>query len=244
MRISTAPLFLGSCLLLSTVPAGAQVLARPVVVSRMQVLYSVVAHHSSIADRVDFYNTKGDPLGNNNYAVPFLVYEPIVTLYNPYNTVLTLAQSRVRLVNPPVGFKFKKNNDYLRSEWNSGGSFLGLGRFQIANEFNPAVQKTITLSLGGGDAASYAGQIVLQPGESRTFSMRVEQNWTWGLENAYGISSRAFNDWDLSADATNRDRRTNNAFGAEAIAGIDFRAGFQTDSLSIGSNNTRPAATQ
>ncbi|RYD37722.1 MAG: hypothetical protein EOP85_17395, partial [Verrucomicrobiaceae bacterium] len=198
MRTSAAPFFLGSYLLFPVISAHAQTDTRQPVISRMQVLYSVVAHHSSLQARVAFYNSQGNPAGNNNYAVPFLVYEPIVTLYNPYNTVLSLTQSRVRLSNPPVGFRFKKNSDYLRSEWNNGGSFLGLGRFQISNESNPTVQKTITLSIGGGDMTSYAGPIDLQPGESRTFSLRVEKDWTWGLETASGLTARQFHDWDTS----------------------------------------------
>ncbi len=211
------------------------------VIARMQVVYSVVAHQNHLQERIAFYNGPGQ--GNNNYAVPNLVYEPMVTLYNPYNTPLVLPQSRVRMVNPPVGFRFKKNNDYLRSEWASGTRpFYGLGRFQIANENNPNVQKTLTLSLGGGTPASYAGPITLEPGEWKTFATRVETNWTWGLEISGGFTPRSFFDWDSNRDFTNKDGRTNNQFGAEAIPQIDLRAGFQTDSLSVATG--RPAVTR
>ncbi|MES2474970.1 MAG: hypothetical protein V4640_04265 [Verrucomicrobiota bacterium] len=220
-------------------PAAGQEDRLPII-SRMQVVYSMVSHKMHLADRINFYNLYGNPKGATFYPVPHLVYEPIVTLYNPHNTVLNLPQSRVRLANPPVGFKFKKDGVYLRPEWESGDTFHGLGRFQSANESNANVQKTITLSLGGGNSENYAGAIVLQPGESKTFSVRVEQQWTWGLETAGGMNSRNFFDWDFSKDFTNRDARTNNLFGADAIPGLDFRTGFQTDWLSI--SNGRPAA--
>lgn len=210
------------------------------VIARMQVVYSVVAHHNHVPDRIAFYQTQGQ--GNLNYAVPHLVYEPIVTLYNPYNTPLVLPQARIRMANPPVGFRFKKNNDYLRAEWEAGGPFFGLGRFQIANENNANAQKTLTLSLGGGTSANYSGPVILAPGEWKTFGIRVEANWTWGLETASAYSPRSFFDWDTTRDFTNKDGRTNNLFGAEAIPVIDLRAGFQTDSLSVG--NGRPVATR
>jgi hypothetical protein len=213
------------------------------IIARMQVLYSVVGHHCHITDRVSFYNNSGNPRGNVNFVVPHLVSEPSVTLYNPYNTELQLTQSRVRLENPPVGFKFKKNSDYLRTEWASGDTFYGLGRFQVAGQFNSNVQKTLTLSLGGGNKTNYLGVITLQPGESKTFSIRVESNWTWGLETGTGYTPRSFYDWDSSRNFTNKDGRTQNDFGTEAIAPyLDYRAGFQADHLSVSPG--RPVATR
>jgi hypothetical protein len=223
--------------------AGGQEERQPII-ARMQVLYSMVSHKMHLSDRISFYNINStNPKGANYYIVPHLVYEPFVTLYNPYNTVLTLPRARVRLANPPVGFKFKKDGVYLRPEWESGDTFFGLGRFQAANEANANAQKTFTLSLGGGNRDDYAGPIVLQPGQSRSFCVRLESNWNWGLETAGGLNPRSFFDWDNTRDFTNRDARTNNPFGVEAIGVeyLDFRAGFQTDWLSLSSG--RPAAT-
>ncbi|RYD42247.1 MAG: hypothetical protein EOP85_11475 [Verrucomicrobiaceae bacterium] len=232
--------------------AHAQTDTRLPVISQVEVKYSLVSHYSHVSDRVAFYNQSGQPQGNTNYAVPHLVYEPVVTLYNPYNTPLTLQRCRVRISNPPVGFKFRKNEDYLRPEWNNGGPFLGLGRFQIANESNPAVQKTITLLLRGPGRDLIAPPnrpIVLQPGEALPFAVWVEPHWTWGDETGY--SPRAFFDIGSFDDVTNRDKRSANLFGVETVSGQnigsniyahDFRAGFQTDNLSVSSG--RPAATR
>lgn len=233
-------------------PAHARTDTRLPVISRVEVKYSIVSHYSHLGDRVAFYNQYGQPQGNTNYAVPHLVYEPVVTLYNPYNTTLTLPKCRVRIANPPVGFKFRKNNDYLRDEWNNGGPFLGLGRFQHGNESNPDVQKTITLLLRTSSNSSTApdGSIVLQPGQSMSFATWVESGWTWGLETSGGVNgARSFFDSIPANDRSNKDGRTNNLFGVEAKQGggqffiyHDYRAGFQTDALSVPTG--RPAATR
>ncbi len=219
---------------------------RQPVISKVEFLFSMVSHYNHLQERINFYNTAGSPAGNTNYAIPHLVYDPVVTLYNPYNEALTLTKARVKISDPPVGFAFKKNNVFLRPEF-ANGSFIGLPRFQIAHEHDASARKSFTLFLRGTNASGQPGSsIVLQPGQSRTFSAWVEANWTWGLETAGGYTVRSFFDWNSSNDFTNRDGRTGNAFGVESIPGPfpylgDARAGFQTDGLSL---STRPAATR
>ncbi|WP_193215121.1 hypothetical protein [Luteolibacter marinus] len=228
--------------------AGAQIRGRPPagyrppVIAKVQVVFSLVTHYNSIPDRVAFYNNAGVPPGNTNYAVPHLVYEPRVTLYNPYPDELTLDKVRIRIWDPPVGFRFKKNGIYLRAPWETG-SFDGLAQLQIANDHNPNARKYFTLLL----RESHTGQapvhpFTLQPGESREFGTWTESQWTWGLETQSAYSPRSFFDWNTSEDFTNRDPRTNNSFGSESCQVVDFRAGFQTDNLS--SNADRPLATR
>ena len=216
-------------------------LSTPFVISKVQLVYSVVTHHSSISDRVNFFNVKGSPAGNANYAVPFLVCDPIVTLYNPSNTVATRSKVRVSIEDPPVGFKFKKNGDYVRPEF-AAGEFQGMARFQIANENNPTARKSFTLLLRDRNGSGIPGaSIILQPGESKEFAAWVESNWTWGLETSGGYTPRCFHDWNTTSDFTNRDGRTQNAFGVEFIPGWNPMAGFQMEHLS---HSTRPVATR
>ncbi|WP_193213663.1 hypothetical protein [Luteolibacter marinus] len=240
---------IGACLILLAVPAlpvsGGTLYP---VISKVEILFSMVSHHCHLTDRVSFYNSYGSPKGNLYYAVPHLVYEPSVTLYNPYNEPLTMTRSRVKIWDPPVGFTFKKNDDFLRDAF-AAGEFHGLARLQIANENNVNARKTFTLSLSSPTESGQPGApIVLQPGESKTFSAWVESNWNWGVETAGGYTPRAFFDWNFSNDFTNRDGRTLSAFGAEAVSSNfthylhDPRAGFQTDALSLAA--ARPAATR
>lgn len=230
--------------LLAITPVQAQQTRWPVI-SKVRIVFSMVSHHNTIQDRVAFYNTSGDPKGNAHYAVPHLVYEPVVTLYNPYPDTLVLNRCRVRLSDPPVGFSIKKNDQPLRHEF-GWGQFHGLGRFQIQNEQNASARKIFILNLTSPDASGMPGDpIVLQPGESRDFSTWVENNWSWGLETS-PTNGRAFFDWAAHENFTNRDGRTGNLMGVETTSlsspGLwDYRAGFQTDSLSL--STTRPAAT-
>jgi hypothetical protein len=75
------------------------------------------------------------------------------------------------------------------------------------------------------------------------FSPWVEPTWTWALETGGGYSVRSFFDWNVANDFGNRDGRTGNAMGIEAVPGWDPRAGLQTDHLSYGLK-MRPQATR
>ncbi|BCX49046.1 hypothetical protein HAHE_29540 [Haloferula helveola] len=213
------------------------------IIAKMQIMFSVVTHHSHVPDRIDFYNRYGGPGGNQSYACPHLVYDPIVTLYNPYDVALNLDQLRIRVWDPPVGFRFKKNDAYLRPEFERG-EFHSLARFQISNEKSATAEKSFTLMLTEMGRRNRPGEeITLQPGEVRVFSPWVEDNWTWGLEIGGGAyKPRSFFDWNLGENFANTDNRTGNRRGIEAVPGWDTRAGLQTDHLSY-QGNDRPTKT-
>jgi hypothetical protein len=215
------------------------------VIAKMQIMFSVVSHYNHITDRVNFYNTHGNPRGNTNYGCPHLVYDPVVTLYNPYDVALDLEKLRIRVWDPPVLFGFKKNGAWLRNEFAAanGNGFQSMARFQIANENNPAARRYFTMLLRETAAGNRPGaRIRLQPGEVKVFSPWVESNWTWGLETAGQYAVRCFFDWNAGNDFGNRDGRTGNTFGVETVPGWDQRAGLQTDHLSLA--NGRPQNTR
>lgn len=249
MRTPSAREF--TCLMLTALAlvsrGHAQATTKYPVVSKVEIIFSLVTHYAHIQERIAFYNDKGSPKGNTNYAVPHLVYEPIVTLYNPYNEPLTMTRSRVKIWDPPVGFAFKKNDAYLRSDFASG-NFHSLGRFQINTQFDTNARKTLTLFLTELKSNGYpGGPITLQPGESKVFSAWVESNWSWAKETAGGYTPRSFFDWNADSNFTNRDNRTANPFGVEAVPSelpfiTSTQAGFQTDGLSY-SSGQRPTAT-
>lgn len=229
-------------------PAATGIIASPTterllpVVAKLQVMFSMVTHYAHIPDRVAFFNTKGNPAGNNNFGVPHLVYDPVITLYNPYDVTLNLQKLRVRVWDPPVLFAMKKNADWLRPEFGSG-DFHGLARFQILNERNTAARRFFTMYLRELSGAVPGKAITLQPGEVKVFSPWVESDWSWGKEvgSGDGYAPRAFFDWKAENDFGNKDGRTGQAFGLETVPGWDPRAGLQADHLSYGS---RPDATR
>lgn len=213
------------------------------VIAKLQIVFSIVTHYSHIPDRVRFFDEKGDPKGNTKYGAPHLAYDPVITLYNPYDVTLELSKLRIRIWDPPVVFGFMKNNSWLRDEFASG-NLHGLARFQIANEKNPDARKFFTLLLRDRGTGNRPGNsLKLEPGEVKVFSPWVESNWTWKLEteSGNGYQPRAFFDWNAGNDFGNRDNRTSNTYGVETLPGWDARAGLQTDHLSY---ITRPIATR
>jgi hypothetical protein len=209
------------------------------VVAKFQLVFSVVSHRHHIRDRVDFHNTMAEPRGNAFHAVPHLAYDPVITLYNPYDVGLDLRNMRIRVWDPPVGFRLMKvdkqkgTSVYYRPEMASG-KFHGLAQFQIANEKNLNARKFFTLQLTDGNSERAGSSLRLLPGEVKVFSPRIENAWTWGYETGVGngYEPRSFFDWNAGSDFGNIDRRTNNQWGIEAVPGWDARAGLQTDHMS------------
>lgn len=210
------------------------------VIAKMQIMFSAVTHYNHIGDRIEFFNTKGVPQGNEKYGCPHLAYDPVVTLYNPYDVALDLQKLRIRIWDPPVLFGFKKNNAWLRDDFASG-KFHGLAQFQIANERNPNARRYFSLYLREMNGTAPGKKIRLEPGEVKVFSPWVEPTWTWGLETAGGYNVRSFFDWNAGLDFGNQDGRTKQQMGIETVPGWDPRAGLQTDHLSYSS---RPDSTR
>ena len=220
------------------------------VIAKFQMLFSVVGHEPFAVDtRRQFLDANGDPRGYRNYATIHLAYDPVVTLFNPYDVSLDLSKLRLRIWDPPVGFRFRKidNRTGVVADFRNGGGFDGLAQFQIKNETRADARKCFTLVLSEGDGQGLTGDLRLRPGEVRVFSPRIEHSWTWGVETQGGYSSNSqatFFDWSADKDFGNRDNRRSARFGnlgVECAPGWDPRAGLQTDHLSqLGAN--RPVA--
>ncbi|MEK7951332.1 hypothetical protein [Luteolibacter soli] len=215
------------------------------VIAKLQIMFSMVSHYNHIQDRVDWWNANGNPKGNTNYGVPHLAYDPVITLYNPYDVALDLTKLRVRIWDPPVLFGMKKNAAWLRDDY-ATGNYHGLGRLQISNQFDANARRYFSFLLtdtrGAATNPQPGNKIVLQPGEVKVFSPWVEADWNWEKETAGGYTPRAFFDWNAGNNFGNRDNRTGNNFGLETVPGWDPRAGLQVDHLSY-SDNRRPLST-
>lgn len=212
------------------------------VIAKVQIAFSIVSHFEHLSDRVQFYNSRGG--GASNYCVPHLVYDPIITLYNPYDVALDLDKIRIRVWDPPVGFRFWKTDKAkgtkvpfrpINSADNDG--FHGLARFQGDNEGNASARKAFTLILTNGTNAASGTNLKLLPGEVKVYSPRVEDNWSWGMETAGGYNPRAFFDHANRSNFGNVDNRSPNgigAFGMETVPGWNGQAGLSADHLSYG----------
>lgn len=203
----------------------------------VQLHFSLVSHYLTVPSRITEYDYSGG--GSYGYAVPHLVADPAVTLFNPHPHPITVGHVRVRIWDPPVAFRLHKNGVWLRSSF-ANGEFEGIGRFRYSQQSNPMARKWFTLLLSTLDEDSgQPGQaITLQPGESKRFGPWVEPSWNWAFEYPEPYQPRSF--FDFSGNFTNIDGRTDNPLGAECVPGTDLRAGFQWDHLSHSSS--RPAA--
>lgn len=214
------------------------------VISKLQLVFSVVSHHAHIPERIAFMDKQGEPKGNDQHAVPHLVYEPVITLFNPYDVALELKKLRIRIWDPPVAFRFAKVMNGVENWYRddmANGEFQGLARMNLANQRNSDARRWFTLCLTDGTSQAAGKTLRLQPGEVKVFSSRVESNWSWSLECADTWNPRAFFDPNPNTDLGNIDKRTFNRMGVEAVPGWDTRAGLQTDHMSY--SGTRPPAT-
>ncbi len=214
------------------------------VISKFQLIFSMVAHWPSISGRKDFlikYGTPrpaipNDPNHYQKYGAIHLAYDPVITLYNPYDVTLKLNRLRVRIWDPPVGFKFTKiEKGGATATFRDGGEFLGLARFQIDNQMNTKARKFFTLVCADGTSEGQAGTLTLRPGEVKVFSSRVENAWSWATEvGGDGYSPKTFFDWQAKSNFGNIDKRnpsSPNLMGVEAVPGWRSYAGLQTDHL-------------
>lgn len=211
------------------------------VLAKFQMVFSLVSHHAlNVGNRVAFLETSGQPKGSANYAVIHLAYDPVITLYNPYDVTLNLTKTRIRVWDPPVGFRFTKIDNargtkaLFRPNPKSGEEFLGLARFQYTKEQDPEARKCFTLVLADGTDSAASGALKLKPGEVKVFSPRVQPTWNWGWETAGGYNVKAFFDFAQGNNFGNVDFRTATAlgkWGVECVPGWQSRAGLQTDHL-------------
>lgn len=210
-------------------------------IAKLQVVFSLVTHPERAQHRLD----RAPQAQRGRYANPMLIYEAIVTVHNPYDVALRFDHLRFRVWNPPVGFRIAKVNNgsvnWLRREWQADpNSFHGLGRFNRMGQGDTALSnpRYFTVHLSDGVSSAASGQMFLQPGEVKVYSARVEKDWLWGWEVAGMRPGRPmqfldhFNSDDM-AGAGNRDRRTNNVWGVEAVPGWDVRAGLRMNHLSM-----------
>ncbi|MEO6478154.1 MAG: hypothetical protein ABIQ96_23735 [Luteolibacter sp.] len=221
------------------------------VIAKFQLVFSLVSHRPTYGNRLAEWDAR---LGAGNSAVPHLVYDPVITLYNPYDVTLSLVKTRIRIWDPPVGFRLTKIDKApggkppspFRDPNSAGvipgsGGFTSLAQMQIDNQTTPTSRKCFTLILTDGTPEASGASLRLKPGEVKVFSPRVQAGWSWGWETSNGPN--VFFDYAKNLNFGNEDNRTKNQsgslglYGVETVPGWSFRAGLQEDHLAM--NNPR-----
>ncbi len=216
------------------------------IIAKLQIVFSMVSHGPSI----DARRTEQDRIyGAGNYGIPNVVYEPIVTLYNPYDVDLNLSKLRIRVWDIPVGFRLSKvvSNNVIpfRNDRIPTDKFFGISQMNAGNQDDQTARKCFTLLLVGGPNET-PKQLTLRPGEVKIFSQELQPNWTWESERNNSNNARVFDYRPTVVDLTNSDAyypSTANGnspdLGVRTIPGLFYGGGFQTDHLA----NSNPALT-
>lgn len=163
---------------------------RPVI-SKLQILFSMVTHPLSVRDIQNVaprYN-QADRRFANQHLRPWLVFEPIVTLWNPYSVPIEFNALSIGLDKIPVAFRFGKEfngeEHDLRVVESRGGrssrSFWPLSHFVHGGGKTDAISN-FSFNVRGGNMADGVSRrpVVLQPGENKIFSSFVREGSTWG----------------------------------------------------------------
>lgn len=176
------------------------------VITRVSVVFSLV----SMKAHDHWYETiparTGDPQRRN---MVYMIYTPVVTVYNPYSTPIQFRNLNVTFRNLPVAFKFFRNGQPQSLNPNLLSSFHSLSESQPWEDpFSCTTSNT---------AGSSAGALVtLYPGEARVFGSSQPDTAT--------LASMANFLWTGSLDAS----KTKNVFSG---AGWDYRSGYIVDWL-------------
>jgi hypothetical protein len=180
------------------------------VVSKVQVAFSLVSReaHGHWAQTVP--NSTGDP--RRTFMV-YLIYTPVVTLYNPYNAPIQVSGLKVTFKHLPLAFQFFRNGVAQNN------SPALLSQFHVSSENRSDWEDEFTTTLSNA-AGSSSSSLLLMPGEAKVFGVNHPKGTRWG-----GMTNYLWQN-DLGSS------KTLNLF---AGPGWNFRSGFIVDWL-------RPAA--
>lgn len=139
------------------------------VVAKVQLQFSMVAKdaHGNWAGGVD----RNTSTAADNYMV-YVVYSPIVTLYNPYNVAISFDQLRIDFKDLPIGFRFYRNGKAQTTK------LAHFNQLYVQHPDNSNTPKTFGINL----KSSYAGgtqPVILQPGENKVFGESVNGDWNF-----------------------------------------------------------------
>lgn len=140
------------------------------VVAKVQMQFSLVAKdaHGVWGGGVDGdMNTAQD-----NYMV-YMIYSPIVTLYNPYNTPISFEELRLDFKDLPIGFRFYRNGQPQTTR------LAHFNQLYVYHDSDTKVAKTFGINLRSSFTVGRAAPVVMEPGENLVFGESVSGDSTW-----------------------------------------------------------------
>jgi len=204
------------------------------VVAKVDIVFSLVTHDL----RTQYQSKYAQQDQNRQHFSPWLVFEPVVTMWNPYNVPVEFSELKLYFDKIPVGFRFQKKEG--RGAWtevrdtSTDGTeyWWPLSRFIWGGGKENAITEFF-VRLVGGAGARPGGDVVLEPGETRVFTANVTPTETWGQVKSEFIITG-------SNDAKNKIQGGGN--GVEYTGGWNRTGGFRFDHLSRFQDFRNPAS--
>ncbi|MGC4013896.1 MAG: hypothetical protein QM755_05175 [Luteolibacter sp.] len=164
------------------------------VIAKAQFVFSLgFGYSNSLADMYANGSAKSSPAAEKDKYITWLVIDPVITLWNPYNVRLKFTGGRVDLFRIPLGFRIYKNGTLINSAPTS------FSNAYTVEDFKTREDRYYRLNILPDEGQK---ELVLDPGEHVVFTAqnhvkhyRHEYNLT-GLNLRPGFHPPAGNDSD------------------------------------------------
>jgi len=146
------------------------------VVTRVNVAFSLVAREA----HGHWINTVPTKSGDSRrtYMV-YLVYTPVVTVYNPYTVPLEVDSMKVSFQYLPLAFQFYRNG---QPQTNNPAL---LSQFHVSSQTKQDWADNFTATLTADNSSNAPIPVTLQPGEARVFGVNHKSGTKWGQMTNY-----------------------------------------------------------
>ncbi len=133
------------------------------VIAKAQFVFSVsFGSHQALPDSARPGNAAlPDDHPDKDFYLTWLVIDPVITLWNPYNVNLRFPSGRIDLYRVPLGFRFYKNGTLINEE------FTHLANTFLENQFANRSNTFYRLNLLPEENQ---GEIIMAPGEHLVFT--------------------------------------------------------------------------
>jgi len=170
------------------------------VVAKVDIVFSLVTHDvddSQEGQGTPWWYDQADHARSQDpqyeHYMPWLVFEPLVTLWNPYNVPVRFSEVKLFIDRIPVGFRFfKHEHTWAADKWvdvrrqtDSHTAYWRPLHSYLAGGWNPNSGAVIgdffiRLQGGGPDTAQPERSLTLAPGETRILTPWIYPGSTWG----------------------------------------------------------------
>lgn len=146
------------------------------VVTRVNVAFSLVSREAHPHWNTTIPSRTGD--SRRNYMV-YMIYTPVVTLYNPYTVPVTVDNMKITFQYLPLGFQFFRNGTAQTL------NPALLSQFHVSSESRTDWEDRFTANLVASQGSGASSRVTLAPGEARIFGVNHPPGTRWGNMTNY-----------------------------------------------------------